>query len=136
MVGIMLNWGFMGVLCVQICTSLSPSYPSVPYACDRNLDFYHLNFSSDKPIIKLLVYGLFILDILQTALVSADAFHWFVFGFGNMGQLDNTFLNSWDVPLLDAVISLIVQGFYCWRIHIIRGRAVFIPLLIFSVGID
>jgi hypothetical protein len=79
------------------------------------------------------VYGLFVLDILQTVMVTADAFHWFVYGFGNMDRLNDTFLNSWDVPLLDAVISLVVQGFYCWRIHVLR-KSLFLPILIAMVG--
>jgi hypothetical protein len=78
------------------------------------------------------VYGLALLDILQTILVTADAFHWFVYGFGNMDHLNQTFLNSWDVPLLDAVISLVVQAFYCWRIYYLR-KGFIIPGLIFLV---
>ncbi|KAJ7664422.1 hypothetical protein DFH06DRAFT_1323969 [Mycena polygramma] len=105
MLGICFNWGFMGLLVVQ-------------------LYFYHSHFSDNK-IIKALVYGLFTLDILQTVLVTADAFHWFVFGFGNVDQLDDTFLNSWDVPLLDAVVALIVQAFYCWRIYVLRKSLVY-----------
>ncbi|THU89143.1 hypothetical protein K435DRAFT_296527 [Dendrothele bispora CBS 962.96] len=58
MLGICLNWGFMGVLVIQ-------TY------------FYHINFPNDSRLIKALVYGLFVPDILQTALVTADAFHWF-----------------------------------------------------------
>ncbi|KAJ7866485.1 hypothetical protein B0H13DRAFT_1072378 [Mycena leptocephala] len=90
-------------------------------------------FPSDTRTLKSLVYGLFVLDILQTAMVTADAFHWFVYGFGNMDRLNDTFLNSWDVPLLDAVISLVVQGFYCWRIHVLR-KSFFIPILIAMVS--
>jgi hypothetical protein len=45
------------------------------------------------------VYGLALLDILQTIMVTADAFHWFVYGFGNMAQLDQTFLNSYVASL-------------------------------------
>ena len=78
------------------------------------------------------MYGLFLLDVLQTALVTADAFHWFVFGFGNMITLDDTFINSWDVPFLDAVIATIVQTFYCWRIWILSKSLVF-PIFIFLV---
>ena len=78
------------------------------------------------------VYGLFILDVLQTCLVTADAFHWFVFGFGNMDRLDDTFFNSWDVPFLDAIIATIVQTFYCWRICILSNSLVF-PVIIFLV---
>ncbi|KIJ29510.1 hypothetical protein M422DRAFT_188271, partial [Sphaerobolus stellatus SS14] len=79
-----------------------------------------------------LVYSLAVLDILQTAMMTDDAFHWFVFGFGNLSQLDN-FLNSWDVVLLDAVISLIVQSFYCWRIYLLR-KSFIIPVLILLVS--
>ncbi|KAJ6545186.1 hypothetical protein B0H19DRAFT_1167112 [Mycena capillaripes] len=115
MLGICLNWGFMGVLAVQ-------------------LYFYYENFQSDRLLIKLLVYGLALLDILQTVMVTADAFHWFVYGFGNMAQLDQTFLNSWDVPVLDAVISLIVQAFYCWRIYFLT-KGFIMPVLILLVSI-
>ena len=78
------------------------------------------------------MYGLFLLDVLQTALVTADAFHWFVFGFGNMITLDDTFINSWDVPFLDAIITTIVQVFYCWRIWVLSKSLVF-PIIIFLV---
>ncbi|KAI0807754.1 hypothetical protein C8Q74DRAFT_1363226 [Fomes fomentarius] len=115
MIGICLNWGFMGVLVVQIY-------------------FYHLTFRQDPRAIRFLVYGLFLLDIAQTCLVTADAFHWFVFGFGNMVRLDDTFLNSWDVPFLDAIIATIVQTFYCWRIWILTKSLVF-PILIFLVSL-
>jgi hypothetical protein len=78
------------------------------------------------------VYGLALLDILQTVMVTADAFHWFVYGFGNMDQLDQTFLNSWDVPVLDAIISLVVQAFYCWRIYFLR-KNIILPIIILLV---
>ncbi|KAJ7828711.1 hypothetical protein B0H13DRAFT_2373056 [Mycena leptocephala] len=115
MLGICLNWGFMGLTTVQVY-------------------FYHTTFPSDTRTLKSLVYGLFVLDILQTVMVTADAFHWFVYGFGNMDRLNDTFLNSWDVPLLDAVISLVVQGFYCWRIHVLR-KSLFLPILIAMISV-
>lgn len=73
------------------------------------------------------------IDVLQTALVTADAFHWFVFGFGNVAALDDVFINSWDVPFLDAVIATVVQTFYCWRIWVLSKSLVF-PVLIFLVS--
>ncbi|KAJ7654066.1 hypothetical protein DFH06DRAFT_1093084 [Mycena polygramma] len=115
MLGICLNWGFMGILAAQ-------------------LYYYIENFQEDRRLIKLLVYGLALLDITQTVMVTADAFHWFVFGFGNMAQLDETFLNSWDVPVLDAVISLIVQAFYCWRIYFLR-KTIVIPVIILLISL-
>ncbi|KAJ7760776.1 hypothetical protein B0H14DRAFT_381277 [Mycena olivaceomarginata] len=114
LLGILFNWGLMGVLAVQL------------YLFYEN--------SKDRTAIKALVYGLALLDILQTVMVTADAFHWFVYGFNDHIQLDEPFLNPWDVPVIDSVISLIVQAFYCWRIYIIR-QGVFIPVLIVIVSI-
>ena len=79
------------------------------------------------------MYGLAVLDVLQTILITADAFHWFVSGFGNMARLDDTYLNSWDVVLIDAFISLIVQTFYCWRIYLLR-KSYILPILIVLVS--
>ena len=66
-------------------------------------------------------------------MVTADAFHWFVFGFGNMNRLDDTFLNSWDVVLIDSVVALIVQSFYCWRIYLLQ-ESVILPIFIILVS--
>ncbi|KAJ7728049.1 hypothetical protein B0H16DRAFT_1470641 [Mycena metata] len=96
-------------------------------------DLFYEN-SRDRPAIKALVYALAVLDILQTVMVTADAFHWFVYGFGNPIQLDEPFFNSWDVPVLDSIISLIVQAFYCWRIYFLR-KGVIIPVLILIVSL-
>ncbi|KAJ7914767.1 hypothetical protein B0H13DRAFT_2324953 [Mycena leptocephala] len=104
--------GLMGVLAVQL------------YLFYEN--------SKDRLAIKTLVYVLALLDIVQTVMVTADAFHWFVYGFGNPIQLDEPFLNSLDVPILDSVISLIVQAFYCWRIYFLR-KGMVIPILILIV---
>ncbi|KAJ7049553.1 hypothetical protein C8F01DRAFT_1265298 [Mycena amicta] len=114
LLGILFNWGLMGVLAVQL------------YLFYEN--------SRDRTAIKFLVYTLAVLDIIQTALLTADAFHWFVYGFGNPIQLDEPFLNSWDVPILDSVISVIVQAFYCWRIYFLR-KDVLIPVLILIVSL-
>ncbi|KAJ6573097.1 hypothetical protein DFH09DRAFT_1312360 [Mycena vulgaris] len=115
LLGILFNWGLMGVLAVQL------------YLFYEN--------SKDRTAIRALVYGLALLDVLQTVMVTADAFHWFVYGFGNPLQLDEPFLNSWDVPVIDSVISLIVQAFYCWRIYFIR-KGVVIPMLILLVSLS
>ncbi|KAF7344214.1 hypothetical protein MVEN_01712000 [Mycena venus] len=114
LLGILFNWGLMGVLAVQL------------YLFSEN--------SKDRAAVKALVYGLALLDILQTIMVTADSFHWFVYGFGNPIQLDEPFLNSWDVPIIDSVISLIVQVYYCWRIYFLR-KGVVTPVLILIVSL-
>jgi len=80
-----------------------------------------------------LVYGLAILDSVQTILTTADAFHWFVYGFGNLETLDSTFLNPWDLVMLDSIIGFIGQLFYCWRIYVLRKTLV-IPAMISAIA--
>ncbi|KAF7343678.1 hypothetical protein MSAN_01947700 [Mycena sanguinolenta] len=111
--GILFNWGLMGVLAAQFY-------------------YYHVTFKDDRPAIKILVYGLFLIDAVQTAMITADGFHWFVYGFGN-ALVDDAFLNPWDVPFLDSIIALVVQVFYCWRIYVLRGGIV-IPVLILLIS--
>ncbi|KAJ6504995.1 hypothetical protein C8R45DRAFT_1090757 [Mycena sanguinolenta] len=111
--GILFNWGLMGVLAAQ-------------------LYYYHVTFKDDRPTIKILVYGLFLIDASQTAMITADGFHWFVYGFGNV-LVDDAFLNPWDVPFLDSIIALVVQVFYCWRIYVLRGGVV-IPVVILLIS--
>ncbi|CAK5282566.1 unnamed protein product [Mycena citricolor] len=100
-----LNWWLYGVMCVQA---------------------YHYTASftrRDNRIIKSLVLVLFLLDTTQTAMITADAFHWFVAGYGNAQMLDEIWINGIDVPFLDALIAFIAQAFYCWRIWFLRdGR--------------
>lgn len=48
---------------------------------------------------------------------AADGFHWFVFGFGDMDRLGEFFLANFDSPMMSAVIALVVQGAYAWRVY-------------------
>ncbi|KAL1729319.1 hypothetical protein EV714DRAFT_213204 [Schizophyllum commune] len=109
--------------------------PDIAFITGPTLYYYQTHYSGDHRRIKALVYGLAVLECLQTCMVTADAFHWFVFGYANLAQLDDTFLNSWDVPLLDAIIALIVQAFYCWRIHVLQRGALVLPCAIIVVSL-
>ncbi|KAJ6560596.1 hypothetical protein DFH09DRAFT_1483239 [Mycena vulgaris] len=79
-------------------------------------------------------YGLVLVDVLHTVIVTADGFHWFVYGFGNLAQLDDTFLNSWDIPVLDSVIAIVAQMFYCWCIYFLR-KGIVIPAAVSLVSL-
>ncbi|KAJ7118796.1 hypothetical protein C8R44DRAFT_789296 [Mycena epipterygia] len=114
-VGLCLNWGLMGVSAVQIY-------------------FYSSNFPNDRKGIKALVLGLALLDVLQTGMTTADSFYWFVYGFGNVETLDTSFLNPWDMVMIDTIMGFIVQLFYCWRIYVLR-KTLIIPGLISMVAI-
>ncbi|KAF8883458.1 hypothetical protein BD779DRAFT_873040 [Infundibulicybe gibba] len=93
----MFNWWIFGILIIQCY-------------------IYRLNFQNDDKHLKALVYTLLFLETVQTMLSTADAFHWFAFGFGNMDSLAEYFLANFDTPILGSIIALIVQLVFCGRI--------------------
>ncbi|KAF5380000.1 hypothetical protein D9615_006250 [Tricholomella constricta] len=115
LIGIMLNWFLYGILVMQ-------TY--VYYQC----------FSEDRFKIKVLVYGIFCLDTVQSVLGTADAFHWFAKGFGNMVMLSDPYISAFDAPILDGIIAFIVQTFFCWRIYVLQ-KSWFFSGLVFFVAV-
>jgi hypothetical protein len=101
---------------------------------------YSYNFPRDKKLIKILgtgflydlyripsnrlyaVYGVFLLETLQTALSGADIYYWFVSGFGNMDHLTSPYASAFDVPIIGAVVSLTVQFFFAYRIWVLGKK--------------
>ncbi|KAF8067816.1 hypothetical protein FPV67DRAFT_1159189 [Lyophyllum atratum] len=110
LVGIMLNWFLYGILVTQTYVNAQ---------C----------FPDDKKKIKFLVYGIFALDTIQSILSTADAFHWFAEGYGNMLFLADPHISPLGVPILGAIIAFIVQVFFCWRIWIL-GKSMGLPILV------
>jgi hypothetical protein len=45
-----------------------------------------------------------------------DAFYWFAYNFGNVSKLYEFHASGFNIPALDAIVALLVQGVYCWRI--------------------
>ncbi|KAF8266450.1 hypothetical protein EI94DRAFT_1733007 [Lactarius quietus] len=99
--GPLFNWALYGVLCVQIYV----------YTC---------NFPRDRPSLKFIVYFVFLLETVQTSLAGADVYYWFIAGFGNVEQLENFHFSPIDIPVILAVISLIVQGHFCYHIRALK----------------
>jgi len=56
-------------------------------------------------------------------------------GFGNLERLNDSNFSAIDSPTMDAFISLIVQGFFCYRIWTLNKRALWICLLIAVVRV-
>lgn len=102
-VGIILNWALFGVLMVQ-------------------LYIYIINYSkTDTTRIKSLVYGLCVLEVVQTTLATMDGFHWFVYGWGNMNNLLDIHMAAVNSPIMDGLIGAIAQSYFCWRIYQLGG---------------
>jgi hypothetical protein len=61
----------------------------------------------------------------------ADAFHWYVYNFGNYDAiLDFPITNA---PIFDAIIAIVVQLTYCWRIWTMSDWKV-LPIMIALVS--
>ncbi|KAF9445257.1 hypothetical protein P691DRAFT_777703 [Macrolepiota fuliginosa MF-IS2] len=82
----------------------------------------------DTTIIKVIVHLIFLLDTVQTILTMDDAFFWFAYNFGDLNKVYEFHLAAIDIPTLDAVIALIVQLVYCWRIWVLSEWRI-IPIL-------
>ncbi|KAI9464148.1 hypothetical protein BJY52DRAFT_889927 [Lactarius psammicola] len=105
------NWALYGVLCVQIY-------------------IYSYNFRLDRRSIKFLAYSVFLLETIQTALTGADVYYWFVAGFGNVERLGNPHFVAVDIPIINTLISFIVQGYFCYRIWVLNKRSSWICWII------
>jgi hypothetical protein len=71
---------------------------------------------------SFVVYGVFFIETLQTALSGADLFYWFAAGFGNMDHLKNPHAAAFDVPMVSAVISTVVQFFFAYRVWVLSDK--------------
>ncbi|KAH9066147.1 hypothetical protein EDB87DRAFT_689668 [Lactarius vividus] len=99
--GPLFNWALYGVLCVQIYV-------------------YSYNFPKDKRPVKFLAYFVFVLETVQTALTGADIYYWFVAGFGNVERLGEPHFAPIDISVITGIISLVVQGYFCYRIWVLN----------------
>ncbi|KAI0287413.1 hypothetical protein BC826DRAFT_1178440 [Russula brevipes] len=97
------NWCLYGVLVVQ---------------CHA----YSRGFSEDKLTFKLLVSTIFFIETVQTVLNSSDMYFWFVSGSRNTDHLSFFVTSFFGVPIVEAVVSLIVQFFYVYRIWLLSAK--------------
>ncbi|KAK0486450.1 hypothetical protein IW261DRAFT_1559858 [Armillaria novae-zelandiae] len=102
----LLHWGLFGTLSVQ-------------------LYLYYLAFPKDRRFTKYLVYGIYVVEFVQTILVSHDVFATFGYGFGDIKALTEVHFNWLIVPVMSAVAAFVGQGFYAYRIFVLsRSRTV------------
>ncbi|KAF8191973.1 hypothetical protein K438DRAFT_2136689 [Mycena galopus ATCC 62051] len=107
LIGLLFNWSLLGVLTTQVY-------------------IYHVNFPKDKRLLKVLVYGIYLLDWAQTCSATYDAFQWFVYGWGDVPMLYLRYTGFLNVPLLSSIIGALVQVFYGWRIWVFgQSRVLF-----------
>ena len=131
------NWCLFGVLLVQVCehplvscnayqvvyrtvktciATTSPKIRSISSYSACQL-FLHLHLSPSDGC--YIVYGVFFLETLQTALSGADLYYWFVSGYGNLRHLTSPHLAPIDVMILGPLVTLSVQFFLAYRIWVL-----------------
>ncbi|KAG7098297.1 hypothetical protein E1B28_000259 [Marasmius oreades] len=91
---------------------------------------YYLAFPKDRGFVKYLVYTVFLLDTLQTALFFHDAFNIFGAGFGDLANLRAAHLTGFSVPILTGLVSLMVQSFYARQIRMLSRSTILVGVVI------
>ncbi|KAK0483093.1 hypothetical protein EDD18DRAFT_1261670 [Armillaria luteobubalina] len=114
-VGYLLHWGLFGTLSIQ-------------------LYLYYLAFPKDRQFVKCLVYGIYIVEFVQTILVAHDAFAVFGYGFGDLEALTEMHFNWLILPIMIAIDSLVGQVFYAYRIFIL-SRSRIVPAFVICVSL-
>ncbi|KAK0486404.1 hypothetical protein IW261DRAFT_795384 [Armillaria novae-zelandiae] len=112
-VGCLLHWGLFGTLSIQ-------------------LYLYYLAFPKDRPFVKSLVYGIYIVELLQTILVAHDAFAVFGYGFGDLEA--QMHFNWLILPIMIAIAAFVGHAFYAYRIFIL-SRSRIAPAFIFCLSL-
>ncbi|KAK0454347.1 hypothetical protein EV421DRAFT_1896273 [Armillaria borealis] len=114
-VSCLLNWGLFGSLSVQ-------------------LYLYYLAFPKDKRSVKHLVYGIYIVEFVQTMLLTHDAFASFGYGFGDFEALTKVGFSWLTVPIMGAIAASVGQGFYAYRIFILSKSRI-VPAFVICVSL-
>ncbi|KAK0483137.1 hypothetical protein EDD18DRAFT_1261695 [Armillaria luteobubalina] len=117
-VGYLLNWGLFGTLSIQ-------------------LYLYYLAFPKDRRFVKTLVYGIYIVEFVQTILVAHDAFAVFGYGFGDLEALTGMHSNWLILPItieIGAIFFFTAQAFYAYRIFIL-SRSRIVPAFIICASL-
>ncbi|KAK0226535.1 hypothetical protein IW262DRAFT_1457764 [Armillaria fumosa] len=113
-VGYLLNWGLFGTLSIQ-------------------LYLYYLAFPKDRQVVKSLVYGIYIVEMVQTILVAHDAFAVFGYGFGDLETLTAIHFNWLILSIMIAIAASVGQGFYAYRIFILSKSRI-VPAFVICVS--
>ncbi|KAK0454288.1 hypothetical protein EV421DRAFT_1896218 [Armillaria borealis] len=114
-VAYLLHWGLFGTLSVQ-------------------LYLYYLAFPMDRKFTKCLVYGIYIVEFVQTMIFTHDAFATFGYGFGDVEALTGMYFNWFTVPIMSAVSACVGQGFYAYRIFIL-SKSPIVPIFVICVSL-
>jgi hypothetical protein len=67
-----------------------------------HLDVYYLAFLNDSPRTNALVYGVYLVEMTQTFLLSYTAFKTFAAGFGNINAIIDGSILWFSIPIMSS----------------------------------
>ena len=89
-------------------------------------DLYYLAFPTDRLYMKCLVYGIYLLEFVQSILIIEAGFRTFVNGFGDLEVLDQIKTQWLSIPVLTAIGEPLSSTQCSWRSNI-QPRYIFCP---------
>ncbi|KAF9549700.1 hypothetical protein CPC08DRAFT_769019 [Agrocybe pediades] len=118
-IGFLFHYGLFGALTVQVY-------------------LYYLAFPRDPMRNKLLVYGVYALELTQTVMITHSAFVVFGSGYGDLSQFNNVSLAWFEVPIISGIVAFVAEAFYAYRISVLARSywvaAVILLLALLQLG--
>ncbi|KZV66158.1 hypothetical protein PENSPDRAFT_98416 [Peniophora sp. CONT] len=114
-IGTLFSWLLYGVSCVQ-------------------LYLYHVSTYNDATWIRSLVYVIFLLDTYHSIVAAFMGWNFLCSGWGRPSALVYPGWTFVSIPIISGIVAALVQVFYAWRIHILRGWRV-LPMLIIALAL-
>ncbi|KAJ7432136.1 hypothetical protein B0H11DRAFT_2297835 [Mycena galericulata] len=115
-IGYLGEWALFGIVTVQ-------------------LYLYYQAFPNDRWFTKCLVYTVYALQLTETVVAGVDAFNIFGYGFGNLNTLTKVNVVGFISPIITAIVSLIVQSFYAYRLYKFSESRI-LPLIIVAASLS
>ena len=101
----------LGISVMQLCTSShfpSPPHPNLTHAKKDNYSSHY----KDSIYIKVTVYGIFILDILQSIIIAALGYYSLVTGWGRPTALNTLNWAFTSIPIVTGISELLLHTVY------------------------
>ena len=81
------------------------------------------------------MYFVFALEVVQTVLSGADIYYWFGSGYGDVARLASPFASTFDIPVIESMVSTAVQCCYAYRVWVLSNKqSWWFCLFIYLVG--
>ncbi|KAJ7309470.1 hypothetical protein DFH08DRAFT_757351 [Mycena albidolilacea] len=112
----LLVWGLFGTLSVQVY-------------------LYYQAFPKDRLSTKCLVYSVYALELVETIIITRDAFATFAYGFSDISALNKINFNWLTIPVMSGLVAFIGQSFYAYRVYVLSSKSYSIPVSIVVVSL-